>query len=445
MVKEDEIVYLSPELIRFIAPRESALAIQLMQEFSNSIEYIDFWPDATKGVYARVLNVVTLRQGGYIVDFSTFAVSTGTVKLLMLQLPDTIELTVVQDPDILAAIRKNDGVYLATLTKKGDTPTQAIKPKTRLEELNEVIELVYPERYGWNGPELYIHWPELELKNSNGTKRILRDLVVKLTFSADLKHLVKNFEGLRYTLNNAEINVGYDHSHLNTYARSFQAFCLGHSSMQNMMMTAMNDVDPDWFFGFLHHLDQYVKWESLEGGPYIRMSEVSKRSASNVIQEANMPVLSTQYLHTLISDVLSEVKSSDILKLRGLDGGVMYKLKLDGESGDRLCKVINHYCPGQGLVRFDPNSGQYFNLSASTRIDNEEFYSRFLRRSPLKVGYINLSPQVADGNIQAAVCIDVASPVVHRHVIDGINLLLNYTPLEYIPIAVKEKETTLTF
>ena len=139
-----------------------------------------------------------------------------------------------------------------------------------------------------------IHFPEITISNENGTERILYDLFVQLVWEYGIdnnKDKVVTFttvlKGVRTTFTPEDIYNCYSHSHLNSFSRSqkddghykaepcFTDFCLGEDSLYNTMAELNMGFNIDKFIILLNSIDEFVRWESVAGGPYILMEELN--------------------------------------------------------------------------------------------------------------------------------------------------------------------------
>jgi hypothetical protein len=81
-------------------------------------------------------------------------------------------------------------------------------------------------------------------------------------------------------MTSTEKRSGYKHSHLSSGSSSdyqFSLFCLGSSSSIAFSLTELSiNFTLERFELFLYELSAYVKYESLEGGPFIRMENIGK-------------------------------------------------------------------------------------------------------------------------------------------------------------------------
>ena len=162
---------------------------------------------------------------------------------------------------------------------------------------------------------LIIHYPKLTISN-RGASHVLFDLYVKIYIKNPGHGIpVITIAGLRATASLGELTVGYRHSHLPTGARimnkyssldaytgRFESFCLGsnqpiHSAIEGLQYN-LNNFTARSFFEILHVM---LKWESAEGGPYIRMSHILNASRPSVTYGDRMGRLSLLPLYELIA------------------------------------------------------------------------------------------------------------------------------------------------
>lgn len=144
---------------------------------------------------------------------------------------------------------------------------------------------------------IYIRFPELEIVNSENRRHKIYDLYVLFKFKYENKFdednnliiddkLIKStgeFYGTRGKLMYKEYNSNYRHSHLTSSSFQFSNFCTGSGPIHSDIIALQDEFDEDIFIGMLFNLDAYVRWESLEGGPYIKMENiVSERVNKNL-------------------------------------------------------------------------------------------------------------------------------------------------------------------
>lgn len=131
-----------------------------------------------------------------------------------------------------------------------------------------------------------IKFDEINITNSLNHTALLKDMFVKfdITFNkhGKCKFTQSYIYGVRSTMYAYEVYSGYIHSHLGVRSRqlpTFNNFCLG-SGPISMVLIELNNYDKFKiikFEGFLYQLKNYLSWESIEGGPYIKISQRKKK------------------------------------------------------------------------------------------------------------------------------------------------------------------------
>lgn len=176
--------------------------------------------------------------------------------------------------------------------------------RNNVKDMMETLEAVYPDRWSFlfedccRFPRILIHFPCFQISNSEGYSHTIKDLFVKLYTIIDQSTGKISFEnsisGFRTTLTDAELHTGYLHSHLRSadrnYFESFNTeyisnrwFCLGSGETLDLLdvMAGADEFDKNLFELFLYTLDGFVKWESLEGGPYIKLRSIQLNSEND--------------------------------------------------------------------------------------------------------------------------------------------------------------------
>lgn len=130
--------------------------------------------------------------------------------------------------------------------------------------------------------KLYIKFPEVTITNSKKETVKIYDLITVIEFRRDFLKLKNAYiYGAVLGATNKLYKAKFRHSHLplaDIFCH-FSSFCLGSSDISSMVMTLANDeFNPYLFETFLYQLDAYVKWESLEGGPYCQMNNINQHN-----------------------------------------------------------------------------------------------------------------------------------------------------------------------
>jgi hypothetical protein len=126
---------------------------------------------------------------------------------------------------------------------------------------------------------IIIKFDIIEISNSRGSKKILQDLYIKLPINVYNNRIkIDNIEGTRGKLSFFERKANYMHSHLTSLvvnrSQDFKKFCQGNGGLPEALAMVNAGFTSNLFKLLLFQIDTYVRWESLEGGPHIRMSSV---------------------------------------------------------------------------------------------------------------------------------------------------------------------------
>lgn len=129
-----------------------------------------------------------------------------------------------------------------------------------------------------------IRFPEITISNSKGKKRVIKELYVKVLLKHDCKFRT-HLTGLRTLLSKEEYHARYWHSHLagcDLRRIDWSHFCLGSGEITQVLSLLSQKFDEVNFTMFCIHLNNYVRWESIEGSPYYHMENVSAAGMGTV-------------------------------------------------------------------------------------------------------------------------------------------------------------------
>ena len=159
--------------------------------------------------------------------------------------------------------------------------------KTYINFVNSIVPIldaIYPNNYDLqfnketNHLNLLIRFDTFTIINTNRDTRDISGLYVLISFTINDEEdvVVSEFKGFRSTYDLEAYKHGYAHSHLNVKRSSdlFRAtsFCTGSTGFTAVLAELRDKIDLEKFELFLYDLDNYVRWESLEGTPHIRMA-----------------------------------------------------------------------------------------------------------------------------------------------------------------------------
>lgn len=158
-------------------------------------------------------------------------------------------------------------------------------------DLVECLDMFYPNRWDFKAASKYkfknnpyrddyalmIYFPDINITNSQGHNHNIKDLYVTLRF--DNKGCKGQFLGTRSTRTELELKSNYTHSHLSSGSRigHLNPFCTGTGEINLCIANLISEFSGIKFKAFLAILKPYLDWESLEGGPYIKISNISDK------------------------------------------------------------------------------------------------------------------------------------------------------------------------
>ncbi len=198
-----------------------------------------------------------------------------------------------------------------------------------------------PERYDLSmaGGEiqLTIHYPDLVLTNSAEQTHPIKDMFVRFIFVYyKFPITLNNIYFCRTTATRKDFYVDggrintYTHSHLpkRHFGAWTDGFCFGGNTIIGKTVYKYSqEFDFQTFSSFLLNLENVLKWESLEGGPYTRLSQL--KGGGNL--SAPSPAFTNQFLHEIYLRTLKKLRDLNKFPALRLENGeiaIPYKKKL---------------------------------------------------------------------------------------------------------------------
>lgn len=195
--------------------------------------------------------------------------------------------------------------------------------------VEDALEGVYPGHWGKayfanthnsdvirdNQKAYYISFPEIEITNTKNHRHTIKNLYVFIVFKVNVSGnwvMKERLYGTRLTQSALEHHCRYQHSHLtSTEAGTVTNFCLGGATPTSVAVADLSlNFDLMQFELFLYQISAYVRYESLEGGPYKRMAEMSfsniHRTRSYNEQSFISRVFTSLELHAIQRNLLFE-------------------------------------------------------------------------------------------------------------------------------------------
>lgn len=166
-----------------------------------------------------------------------------------------------------------------------------------IEKIKELAEFFHPECWSFDELDarndyllssdykyrLTINFPEFTITNSRKNSHFIKDMFIAIHFNHEFV-IYPQLLGRRGTLTLEEWQSSYGHSHMRTGNNDWSNMCLGDSSTpiaQALQETSLlRKFDENGIRKVLALLHGYIIWESLEGTPYIQMTNVSRKNTS---------------------------------------------------------------------------------------------------------------------------------------------------------------------
>jgi len=205
--------------------------------------------------------------------------------------------------------------------------------------------------YQSGADNIIIHFPEIEITNKYKYTHIIRDLYMKLTIQNEDNRRMVYIEGTRSTLTIEEFDTQYSHSHLDSdsHLGEFSEFCIGTGRFfdvtQLVREYATSTID-NWYL-YLYSLPSYLSWESLDGGPYMKIGNIRSHENSSEAMSADIVNkvchhLSTDYLFFHEGTIQLNHQHPGFIAL--CDKYYQSVSSVQQQAGDRQLRYEEDYC-----------------------------------------------------------------------------------------------------
>lgn len=241
--------------------------------------------------------------------------------------------------------------------------------------MTEVMELVHPGNWDLqvnmvvDNYKIHINFlpiirfPKLTVSNSNRESLAIKDLFIMITTTVDGRLL--RFLGTRTTVSQKEVLSKYVHSHLprsdyNDIQMNLnhnKYFCTGSGEINQIIVQYNNNLGDKTFFTILMmYLTNFASHESIEGGPYINISDIINYRNAIITSEHKISNMSS-----IKNTIFSKAEVLD-RKLNFRKNGKIFEV-IDDEKFENFCK----------LMAIDPeDSNSYINYRQSVCIKGSE-------------------------------------------------------------------------
>lgn len=146
-------------------------------------------------------------------------------------------------------------------------------------DLQQLTENVYTNS-SYKTAYIIVHFPEFTITNEFEETHTIKDMYVRITVNEN-KTIGPRILGQRSTLTDEEYVTSYSHSHLPIGYGGYSDFCLGQGPIKNTLLSLVDYGSDDLWLLFCGELEEFLKVESLSGGPYKKISDLSKSSTYN--------------------------------------------------------------------------------------------------------------------------------------------------------------------
>lgn len=308
-----------------------------------------------------------------------------------------------------------------------------------IESFVGVLEGVYGENWAfqfrnmYSLPSILILFPEIDITNSEDRHHTIRNLVVRLSMKIvnNSLYIHSTIGGFRLTVTREEYISGYLHSHLNTVGGNYSEyftirednsidvrardFCLGVNEIPELICLYNDNHDIEIFELLLLTLKSFVCWESIEGGPYFRISNISQYAASDdrslFRRKENDADLIFFYL---LQENVFKTFDFDMLdsKVRVIENDFFYKT---------LYKVVKERCPELFCSRVGNDFFKVFKNDSEVIVPVDYKFSFKNTEIPFKIYNNYVKKEKEEEGMSSSFMIH---PITYRDLINRINIFL---------------------
>lgn len=271
-----------------------------------------------------------------------------------------------------------------------------------------------------------IRYPDITISNSLDLSTQIKDLVVTIPLSknhnfSEFDFRIGDILGTRYHFSYDHYKYGYRHSHLPTNtdnpAGGLSEFCIGTDELYDINVEMQsNGLDEGMFGLWLSMLDNVVRWESREGGPYVYMKHIVDTSKELEVNP-DRGFISNHYRRRF-RPWLRDLRQFPVNFVYNQG---RYQIKKDGQLDDFVKKFIMEYSNGEYISELlcKERDGRYYGPKQSIQDDIPEII-RNKRQSDGEVPYTIISGQKIKLQIQRTVfeSEDITNFKVHPKFLD---------------------------
>lgn len=203
-----------------------------------------------------------------------------------------------------------------------------------------------------NSKYLMLKWDVINMYNKYNHKHTIKDMYVALPIINE--RFSGSLHGMRGRISALENYSGYRHSHLYQSTNYLNAFCTGSDGINDLWadLQLASNTDEDFdikFEGFIHQLESFLSYESIEGTPYMRIKNISAGSARNGIRREDV--------NTDVARFFERIDESDIELSMDFNAMTVSIVETD-----LLHTLFTSSAGGQTVMQIRNQDGTYSNL-----------------------------------------------------------------------------------
>jgi hypothetical protein len=239
----------------------------------------------------------------------------------------------LQNPDNILPLSEEE--MFAYLQEKCNTTKTTVDYKAIITNYFGEDRVEFP-----NSDTFIVFFPKSDLQNSSGRQHTIYNtyLKCKIHIADGVSILTHRFNlsnsfvdkvqklttcgtrlilsaGTRTLVSSDEHNANYFFSHFSRTRHGWVGCCLGYGILSDYAQKITIETE-EQVFGFCLALENYLKWESLEGGPYIKMSDITSSAPRN--ESFNLSSFQATMFSSLVNNtdnIISNIDSSLLVKL----------------------------------------------------------------------------------------------------------------------------------
>ena len=294
--------------------------IEEIKEFDiNSLKVGDwFYTSVQSGYYCKATNITSNSISAKLITCANYNIASDNYGFNKSDIKNNT--IIISDPEILQKINTVSELLenwkdVQNSVKKSLSEQILITAESKIKhiksQLTTTIEhYFHQDDYDFNFNtysneyEIILKYNNVTIKNENNKEHFIKSIFIKLFYDIGNNVLKGSMAGLRGEVSVKEVISTYAHSHLPSHLEEWQTFCLGSSEIAGILLDLSKKFDINKFDLLLFNLEEYIKWESLEGGPYTKIENLGYGSRNN-----NLPIPENSVINSIFQTFLNDKMS----------------------------------------------------------------------------------------------------------------------------------------